>query len=219
MRLMEYLYCTLLRDLHHALFKLLALHRVDTLDRGKMLRREGRDTLEHDILTLLAYCIADREDAGVKNADNISGIGLVDNGALLRHQLLRLSKPQRLSALHVVIFSVALKPARTYAHESDPVAVRLVHICLYLEYKCGKMIVKRVNDSISGHSGQRRHSHAQKALKKRFYAEIIERRAKEHGAEFSATHFFYIKIVACAVKKLNIVRQGRGSCSGRGGTR
>lgn len=61
------------------------------------------------------------------------------------HHLLRLRELDGLSALHVVVFLVALKLARADAHERDAVAVRLVHVRLNLEDERRKIGAERVN--------------------------------------------------------------------------
>ena len=75
--------------------------------------REGRDALESHAHAGFAYRVADGEDAGVEHADDVPGVGLVDDRALLRHELLRLRKAQRLAALHVVILLIALEAGRS----------------------------------------------------------------------------------------------------------
>ena len=85
--------------------------------------------------------------------------------------------------------------------------MRLVHVCLYLEHKSGELFVKRVNYLVTGNSRQRRHGHFKEAFQKRLNAEVIKSRAEEHGAELATAHLLDIKLIACAVKKLNIVRE------------
>ena len=206
-RLVEYLYRALLRYLHDALFKLLALHRVDTLNTCKNLGSEGRYALELHLHGLVAYRVADRENAGVEHADDVTCVGLVYYRALLRHKLLRLRKTDGLAALNVEIFLVALKFARAYAHEGDPVAVSLVHVCLDLENKGGELVGERIDDLVAGLARQGRHGHVKKALQKRLNAEVVERRAEEHGAELAVAHLINVEFIACAVEQLNIVAQ------------
>ena len=122
-------------DLIHALDELLALHRVHLLDRREMLRRERWDPLVGDLHFWRAYRVPDRKDARIEHADDVAGISLVHDLALLRHELLRLGKLDVLSLLHVIIFRAALEFARTDAHKGEPVAVRLVHVRLNFEYK------------------------------------------------------------------------------------
>ena len=79
-----------LRDLLHALDELLALHRVHLRHTGKMLGCKGRDAGKLNMLFAGAERVADREDARVKQTDNIARIRLIDDRAVLCHQLLRL---------------------------------------------------------------------------------------------------------------------------------
>ena len=126
---------------------------------------------------------------GVEHADDVTGIRLVDNGALLRHELLRLREAQGLSALHVPILPVALKSAGAYAHERYPVAVRLVHIRLYLENERGKMRVKRVNYIIAGYSGQGAAWSCAESFQKRLTPKLLSAEPKNTGLSFPERTF------------------------------
>ena len=105
----------------------------------------------------------------------------------------------------MIIFLLALKLAGTDAHERDTVAVRLVHIGLYLENKGREARVERVDYIVVRDARQRRHGQLQKLLKEGFNAEVIERRAEEHRTESAASDLFDVKVIARAVKQLNIV--------------
>ena len=203
--LVENLDGALLGYLHDALFKLLALHGVNTLNSGKMFGCEGGNALKAEVLALFTYSVADGEDARVKNTDNVTGKGLVDYGALLCHKLLGLGKAQALATLHMEILLIPFKAAGADAHEGDTVTVGLVHVGLNFEYECGKMFVKRIDDIVVGYSGQGRHGHFKEAFKERLNTEVVESRAEEHGAEAATADFLNIKVVACTVQKLYII--------------
>ena len=70
---------------------------------------------------------------GIKHADDVARVGLVDDLALGGHHRLRLRKAHLAPRLDVEILGVALKPARADAHERQAVAVGLVHVGLDLE--------------------------------------------------------------------------------------
>ena len=67
----------------HALKKLLALHGVQLAHPAEMLRRKGGDALELEFLLGAAQGVADGEDARIEHADDIPGVGLLDDLAVL----------------------------------------------------------------------------------------------------------------------------------------
>lgn len=136
------------RDLRDPLHKLLALHRIDLAHAREMLGRERRDAGVADVCSGCAQRVADGKDTGVENADDVSGIRLFYVFALLRHHLLRLGEPYLFSALDVHDFHARRELAGTDAHESDAVAVSLIHICLYLKYEGGEITGKRTDGRI-----------------------------------------------------------------------
>ena len=103
------------------------------------------------------------------------------------------------------VFLVAFEFARAYAHKGYPVTVSLIHICLNLEHESGEFLVKGIDYFIACNARQRRHGHFKEAFQKRLDAEVIQSGAEEHGAELTAAHLLDIELVACAVKKLDIV--------------
>ena len=204
---MEDLDGTLLRDLGDALDKLLALHGVHLRDDGEVLRRKRRDALKAHTHLRVADRIADGEDAGVEHADDVTGVGLIDDRALLRHELLRLRELERLAALHVQVLMVALELARADAHEGDAVAVGLVHVRLDLEHERGKRRLHRVDHAVGRRARQRRHRHVQEVFQKRLDAEIRQRGAEEHRTEPAGAHLVEIEGIARAVEQLNVLGQ------------
>ena len=96
---------------------------------------ESGNTLITEILFRQAECIADRIEARVEHADDVPRVCLLEDLAVAGHQLLRLGQPLHTARLHVPDFHADFVAAGTDAHECDPVPVRLVHICLDLEYK------------------------------------------------------------------------------------
>ncbi len=80
----------LLSDLLGALDKLLALHGVLGGDPHEVLGLKGGDAGELEFLSRHRHRVADGEDAGVKHADDVPGVGLVDDLPLRGHHLLGL---------------------------------------------------------------------------------------------------------------------------------
>ena len=206
-RLVEDLDGALLRDLGDTLDKLLAFHGVHLRDDGKMLRRKRGDTLEAHAQLRVADRVADGEDAGVEHTDDVAGVGLIDDRALLRHELLRLRKLERLAALHVQVLMVALELARADAHEGDAVAVGLIHVRLNFEHECGKRRLHRVDHAVSRRARQRRHRHVQEVFQKRLDAEIRQRGAEKHRTEPPGAHLVEVEGVARAVEQFNVLGQ------------
>ena len=171
-RQLEDLDRALLCDLLRALDELLALHRVFGAHAREVFGRKGRDAAELEFLARRADRVTDRENAGVKDADDVARIRLVDDFALGGHQLLRLGKAHFFVSLHVIIFRVALELARADAHKGKPVSVCLVHVCLNLENERRKIRAERINLTTVCHTRQRTWRHAQEFLQKRLHAEV-----------------------------------------------
>ena len=110
-----------------------------------MLRRKGRDTLKLELLVGRTERVTDGENTRIENADDISGISLLNDFTALGHQLLRLGQTDLLTALNMVYFHSCLKLTGTDAHERDTVTVCLVHVCLDLKYERGEIFPERVD--------------------------------------------------------------------------
>ena len=124
-----------------------------------MLRCKGRDTLELELLVGRTERVTDGENTRIENADDISGISLVNDLTALSHQLLRLGQTDLLAALDMVDFHSGLELTGTDAHESDTVTVRLIHIRLNLKYEGGEIRSERIDHTVCRSSRQRRSRH------------------------------------------------------------
>ena len=175
----------LLSDLLGPLDELLALQRVLGAHPAEMLRGEGGDGVKFALGVWGADGVPDGEDAGVKDADDVPGVGLFNDLPLGCHQLLRPGEPQLPLPLHMVDLLVSVKPAGADPDEGDSVPVGLVHIGLNLKDKAGEIVREGVHHLISRLSGERCGGHAQKLLQKRLNAEAGQRRAEEHRGELS----------------------------------
>src|SRR5699024_9294987 len=78
-----------LAQLHDALDELLALEAVYARHAGEKLRRKDRDARE-PALFACAQRIAQREDAGIKQTDDVARVGILNGLALIGHELLGL---------------------------------------------------------------------------------------------------------------------------------
>ena len=124
-----------------------------------MLRRKGRDTLKLELLVGRTERVTDGENTRIENADDISGISLLNDLTALSHQLLRLGQTDFLTALNMVYFHSCLKLTGADAHESDTVTVCLVHVCLDLKYERGEIFPERVDHACRCLSRKRRSRH------------------------------------------------------------
>ena len=100
-----------------------------------------------------------------------------------------------------------IKFAGADTHESYPVAMGLVHICLYLKYKGRKITAKGIYLTLVGLSGKRCLRHFQKVIEEKLHAEISQGRAKEHGRQFTLIHSLLIKFGTGSVQKLQFLSQ------------
>ena len=200
LRLGEYLDRTFLRDLGRTLYELLALKRVLLADTREMLRRKGRDAFELNLFLRGAYRVSDGENTRIEHAHDIAGISFGNDLALARHHLLRLGKAHCSAILNVKDFHVLFELATADTHESDTVAVSLVHISLYLENKCGELRVERVNNTVWSAAGQGRCRHFEEVLEERLNAEVSERGTEEYRRELTLTDEIHVEFFACAVE-------------------
>ena len=139
-----------------------------------MLRREGGNPLIGKLMSRRADGIADRKDTRVKYADDVAGVRLGNNMALLRHHLLRLAQTHFPGTLYMPYFFVRLKLARTDPHECDPVAMHLIHIRLNLENKSREGFRNRIYDACIGSPRKRRCRHLQEIVQEGFHTEVGE---------------------------------------------
>ena len=180
LRLLEDLYRALLRYLHDALHELLALHRVNLTNPCEMLRRKGRYAPELELIRWHAERVSYGINPRIKDAYDISRIGLANHVPVIRHHLLWLREPHFLIPLHMPYIHTRREPAGAYPHESNPVPVSLVHICLNLKNKSGKRLLHRIDKSLIRHPGQRRGRHPKEILQEALHSEISKSRTKEN---------------------------------------
>ena len=154
---------------------------------------KGGDTGKPELLAGHRHGVADGEDAGVKHADDITGVGFVDDLALRSHQLLGLTQAHFLVALDVVDFGFPLVLAGTDAQERKTVPVGLVHIGLNLEDKSGEIGGEGVDFAAVGHTGQGRRRHLQEVFQERLHAEVGQGGAEEHGAQGAVSDGVHVK--------------------------
>ena len=124
-----------------------------------MLRSEGRDTLKLELLVGRTERVTDGENTRIENADDISGISLVNHLSFTCHHLLRLGKTHILSSLHMINTHTGLKFSGTDSHECNSVSVGFVHIRLDLKYEGGEIRSERIDHAVCRSSRKRRSRH------------------------------------------------------------
>ena len=174
-----------------------------------MLGREGGDACKLHLLFAGAQGVADGEDARVEQADDITGICLVHDGAVLRHQLGAGGQLDVLALLHMEGFHAALELARADAHEGNAVAVGLVHVGLNFEDE-GRELVPAGVHGFAGqavHAGQRGGGQPQEVLEEGFHAEVGQGRTEEHRAQLTLQHLVEVKFLGSSVQQLDLIHQ------------
>ena len=121
-----------LRELLHALRELLSPERIVRDEAREVLGSEARDALEGQVRPV-GERVADLEDAGVVEADDVAGERLFDDGALLRDELRRVREAHLATGADVQHLHPALEAPGADAQERDAIAVRAVHVRLDLE--------------------------------------------------------------------------------------
>ena len=171
-----------------------------------MLRGEGGDAGVEELLSRHGDGVSDGEDARVKDADHVSGVGLLHDFPLCSHQLLGLGQAHLPAALHMVVFCVPLELAGANPHKGQPVPVGLVHVGLNLENKGGEVRGEGIHHAAVCRPGQGRRGELQEGLQERLNAEVGKGGAKEHGAELSAPDGLHIHLPSGG-EKLHIINE------------
>ena len=146
--LLEDLDGSLLGDLADSLDKLFSFHGVHLAYPGKVLRRKGGNPLKPEFSAGHTDCIPDGKDSRVKDADDISRIGLFHHMTIRGHHLLRLGKPHFFISLYVINLLGCVKLSGTDAHKGDSVPVSFVHIGLNLKDKRRKRLLNGIDKTL-----------------------------------------------------------------------
>ena len=155
-RLLEDLDGAFLPQLGDPLDEMLAFQGGLRLHFREPFRRKHRKILECDIQSRFADRVADGEDAGIEQADDISRIRFLHDRAFLRHELLRLRQRQRPARLLVPHGHPPREFAGTNPHERQTVAVRRIHVSLNFKHERAEAFILRPDQPLLGQSGRRR---------------------------------------------------------------
>ena len=194
-------------DLLHALEELLALHGVHRTDALKVLRREGGDWVEAKLPAGGTQGVSNGENARVEHADDVSGVGLLNDLPLGGHQLLGAGQADLLAALDVVDLPVCLKLSGDDAHKGDSVPMGLVHVGLDLKDKGGKVFVKGIDHIIPGFPGQGSGRHAEKLLQEGLHTEVGRGGAEKHRRQLAVAHPVQVEVTGGPVQQFDLIHQ------------
>ena len=152
--------------------------------------------------------IADREHAGVRQADDVAGERDVDRLAVGREQLHRAREPHVFAGAHVAHGHVALELAAAHAQERDAVAMARVHVRLNLEHEAGEAVVGRFDAVFLGVDARgRRRAHAHERVEEQLDAEVRHRAAEEHRRDVAAQHRVVVEARARAFEQLELIEE------------
>ena len=172
-----------------------------------MFRLEGRDRLEPHALAL-GQRVTDREDAGVRQADDVAGEGDVDRFALRREQLHGPGQTHVLAAAHVAHRHVPFELPAANAQKRDAIAVPRVHVGLDLEDEAAEACVGRLDPMLLGIDARcRRRSHQHERVEEQLDAEIRDRRAEEHRRHVTPQHRAAVEVCTGAFEQLELVEE------------
>ena len=116
----------------------------------------------------------------IGQADDVAGIGLVGDGALLGEEELRRVERDGLAGAPQPRLHAARKPARADAQEGDAVAMVGIHVRLDLEDEAAHGGLVRRDRALLGRARLRRRRIGRQALDQVAHAEIAERAAEQN---------------------------------------
>ena len=119
--------------------------------------------------------VADREHAGVVEADHITRVGVLHHLAVLAEQLLWPRQADGPAAAGVLHGHVLLEMAGADAHEGDPVAVARVHVGLQLEHEAAEPRPQRIHRALAADAGRGPLGELQKGIEEGPHPEVGHR--------------------------------------------
>ena len=205
----EHLHHALLRQLLQRLFQLLGLHRVRQPHAPQDFRREARHADEIDLLAL-GQRIADPDGAMVGNADDVAGIRLFGQRAVLREEELRRVERDRFAGAHLLDLHAARQLAGAEPRKGDTVAVIGVHIGLDLEHESRHARLVRLPPRAcrpSARAASARCGRARRADRRRRNSSVP---AEKDRAEMAFAEGLQIEALAGLAHQFELARDRRG---------
>ncbi|MDT4841949.1 hypothetical protein FQZ97_758270 [compost metagenome] len=172
--------------------QLLAAQRIGHFHAADDFRREEGQTGE---LQAFAFGerVAELQHTVVRDADDVAGKSLVQQLAPLRQEAHHRVGPQVLAAAHHPELHAALEVAAGHAHEGDAVAVRRVHVGLDLEHHAGEFGFFGVHHALDGGAVARGRCQVHQRVQHLAHAEVVDRRAEQHGGLFARQELFFVE--------------------------
>src|SRR5690606_17442182 len=201
----------LLEELHRALFgellepllHLLALEGILGADHREVLGAEAGHALEG--VATLAEGVADAELPGVEEADDISGPGVLDLGALGGEKLAGLGEAHVLAEPRMPRAHPLGVLATDHAQERDAVAVGGIHVRLDLEDEASELRLGGLVDAVIRHACGGRGRELQEAVEEGAHAEVGHGAAEVHGADLPAVALLAGELVPADVEQLDVL--------------
>jgi hypothetical protein len=182
---------------------MLPTERIGHLNSRKMLRREGRDRLEHRA-PFARKRISDPEIAAIVQTHHIPGPRFFNRLPLLSEELLGRGESQSLAGPCVRHLKPRLKPPGADARKGNPIPVLGIHIGLNLEHKCREGRIGRCDLSPLDGARRRRRCIHQEPTQEGLDTEIRERTSKKGGRDLPGMKPLKIKRAPDGVQKLNL---------------
>ena len=186
--------------------ELLALHGIQGPHPCEPFRGEYRDFFKFDFPPH-SQGIAQAIHAGIKQTDDIAGVGVLDALPLVGHELLGLLHLHFLIGAGMPHRHALVEHAGNHPQEGQPIPVGGVHIGLDFENEAGEIFILGLDHALVAFPGQGPLGIAQETVEEGLHAEIGDGAAKEHGGQFSPAYGVQIEGVARLVQQLDLVRQ------------
>ena len=184
--------------------ELLALQGIVESHAHEVLGREARDAFELDGRGL-AQAVADAQHAGIPQAHDVARIGFVDHGALLRHELHRASKRQRLAGARMQDVHAPQELARANAQKSDAVPMLWIHVRLNLEHEAREGGIVGGKDAASRDTRTRRWREIGEMVEEGIQSAIRHGAAEEHRRDLPTQEFLALERRTGRAQELHFV--------------
>ena len=199
----------LAQELLHPLLELLILSSVRVSQVREELGGERGNRRQH-LPRAHVERVADRERAGVVQADDVAGEPLVEHRLVLPEHLRRAREQHRLFRPRVGHPHPALEPAADDANERHLVPVSRVHVRLKLEHEAGEALVRGL-DAVAAEKvpAPRSHRVPEERVEEELHAEIVHAGTEEDRRELAVVHRLKVELAAELVQQLDVLHELR----------
>ena len=125
--------------------------------------------------------VTDLEVTRVVKTHDVTGVRLVDDGFLGRHECRGGGELEVLAQPDVQVVGVTPENAGTHFHEGDAVAVVGVHVGVNLEDETGEFLLVRLHEALVRLAGERAGSDLDETVQHLADTEVVQCRSEEHG--------------------------------------